>query len=84
MDQLLPCKFYGRDMQVIYLFIVFIYLFITIRRDARQNPIVQIMQLNWREALKKKKKKKEKNSKRKQKCNQKQQKRTEKTSKTTG
>ena len=33
------------------------YLFITIRRDARQNPIVQIMQLKGREALKKKKKK---------------------------
>ena len=32
------------------------YLFITIWGDARQNPIVQIMQLNWREALKKKKK----------------------------
>ena len=33
-----------------------IYLFITIQRDARQNPIVQIMQLNWRGALKKEKK----------------------------
>ena len=29
----------------------FVYLFITILRDARQNPIVQLMQLNGREAL---------------------------------
>ena len=58
------------------------YLFITIRRDARQNPIVQIMQLNWREALKKEKEKRTPNENKKR--NQKRQKRTEKTSKTTG
>ena len=39
-----------------FFFFFLLNLFITIRRDARQNPIVQIMQLNWREALEKKKK----------------------------
>ena len=43
-------KIYHRGVEILCEIYLFINLSITIRRDARQNPIVQIMQLNWREA----------------------------------